>query len=95
MTDDISQQFPFTRLRRNRRVAWSRQLVAENQLTVNDLIWPVFVVEGANQQNPVASMPGVVRYSIDIFVKQVRKAAELGIPAIAIFPVTPQEKKIA
>ncbi len=93
MTDDISQQFPFTRLRRNRRVAWSRQLVAENQLTVNDLIWPVFVVEGANQQNPVASMPGVVRYSIDIFVKQVRKAAELGIPAIAIFPVTPQEKK--
>jgi len=68
-------------------------LVAENQLTVKDLIWPVFVVEGANQENPVASMPGVVRYSIDVFVEQVRKAAELGIPAIAIFPVTPQEKK--
>lgn len=93
MTDDISQQFPFTRLRRNRRAAWSRHLVAENQLTVHDLIWPVFVVEGVNQETPVASMPGVVRYSIDIFVEQVRKAAELGIPAIAIFPVTPQEKK--
>jgi porphobilinogen synthase len=93
MTDDTSQQFPFTRLRRNRRTTWSRRLVAENQLTVNDLIWPVFVVEGTNQQNPVASMPGVVRYSIDIFVKEVRNAAELGIPAIAIFPVTPPEKK--
>ena len=95
MTDDTSPQFPFTRLRRNRRAAWSRRLVCENVLTVNDLIWPVFVVEGTSQEIPVASMPGVTRYSIDVLVGEVRKAAELGIPAIAIFPVTPQDKKTA
>ena len=93
MTDDISPQFPFTRLRRNRRTPWSRRLVCENVLTVNDLIWPVFVVEGTSQEIPVASMPGVTRYSIDVFVREVRKAAALGIPAVAIFPVTPQEQK--
>ena len=93
MTDDTSPQFPFTRLRRNRRTAWSRRLVRENQLTVDDLIWPVFVVEGSNQEVPVVSMPGVTRYSIDVLVGLVGRAAELGIPAIAIFPVTPQEKK--
>ncbi len=93
MTDDTSPQFPFTRLRRNRRSEWSRRLVRENQLTVDDLIWPVFVVEGSNQEVPVVSMPGVTRYSIDVLVGLVGRAAELGIPAIAIFPVTPQEKK--
>ena len=93
MTDDTSPQFPFTRLRRNRRSEWSRRLVRENQLTVDDLIWPVFVVEGSNQEVPVVSMPGVTRDSIDVLVGLVGRAAELGIPAIAIFPVTPQEKK--
>ncbi len=93
MTNNASPQFPLARLRRNRRTAWSRRLVRENQLTRNDLIWPVFVVEGTSQEVPVASMPGVTRYSIDVFVREVRKAADLGIPAIAIFPVTPQEKK--
>ena len=93
MTDDTSPQFPFTRLRRNRRSEWSRRLVRENQLTVDDLIWPVFVVEGSHQEVPVVSMPGVTRYSIDVLVGLVGRAAELGIPAIAIFPVTPQEKK--
>ena len=93
MTDDTSPQFPFTRPRRNRRTAWSRRLVRENQLTVDDLIWPVFVVEGFNQEVPVVSMPGVTRYSIDVLVGKAGRAAELGIPAIAIFPVTPQEKK--
>lgn len=93
MTDDTFPQFPLTRLRRNRRAAWSRRLVRENHLTVSDLIWPVFVVEGTHQEVPVASMPGVTRYSIDRLICEVRKTAELGVPAIAIFPVTPQEKK--
>jgi len=93
MTEDASPQFPSTRLRRNRRTEWSRRLVRENQLTVDDLIWPVFVVEGSNQEVPVVSMPGVTRYSIDLLVRTVGRAAELGIPAIAIFPVTPQERK--
>jgi len=90
---DSSEQFPYTRLRRNRRTEWSRRLVCENQLSVNDLIWPVFVVAGTNQQIPVVSMPGVTRYSIDLLPGEVRKAADLGIPAIAIFPVTPSEIK--
>lgn len=93
MNDRSSPQFPFTRLRRNRRTEWSRRLVCENQLTVSDLIWPVFIVEGVQQQIPVASMPGVSRYSVDLFVDEVRKAAALGIPAVAIFPVTPQDRK--
>ena len=91
--NDADSQFPFTRLRRNRRTDWSRRLVREHQLSVDDLIWPVFAVEGTRQQVPVASMPGVIRYSIDVFVEEARKAADLGIPAIAIFPVTPQDRK--
>ena len=89
----MNSEFPFTRLRRNRRTEWSRRLVREHEVTVNDLIWPVFVVEGTGQRVPVASMPGVTRYSVDVFVEEARKAVDLGIPAIAIFPVTPQEKK--
>ena len=85
--------FPFTRLRRNRSTDWSRRLVREHRLSVDDLIWPVFVVEGSGQRIPVASMPGVTRYSIDVLVEEARKAVDLGIPAIAIFPVTPQEQK--
>lgn len=80
-------------MRRNRRTEWSRRLVREHQLSVNDLIWPVFVVEGLGQRVPVASMPGVTRYSEDVFVEQAAMAQELGIPAIAIFPVTPGERK--
>lgn len=90
---NMSSEFPFSRLRRNRRTDWSRRLVRERMLTVNDLIWPVFVVEGTQQRVPVASMPGVMRFSIDVFVEEARKAADLGVPAIAIFPVTPQDKK--
>ena len=89
----MTSEFPHTRLRRNRRTDWSRRLVRENEVTVNDLIWPAFVIEGTNQRVPVASMPGVIRYSVDIFVEEARRAADLGIPAIAIFPVTPQERK--
>lgn len=70
-------------------------MVRETSLSVNDLIWPGFVIEGSGQTEPVASMPGVNRYSIDLFVRQVRHAASLGIPAVAIFPVTPAGRKSA
>jgi porphobilinogen synthase len=86
-------RYPRTRLRRNRRDAWSRTLVRENELSVGDLIWPVFVAEGKAKRDAVPSMPGVARVSIDELVKDARKAAKLGIPAIALFPNTPQERK--
>ena len=76
------------RPRRNRKADWSRRLVRENELTVNDLIWPLFILEGDKRQEPVGSMPGVVRYSIDEAVKAVAHAAKLRIPAIALFPYT-------
>ena len=81
-------QFPQTRLRRPRRFEWSRQLVRENRVNVQDLIWPVFVHEGTNQRTPIPSMPGVERLSIDLLIPAIREAAALGIPAVAIFPAT-------
>lgn len=85
--------FPSVRLRRNRRTDWSRRLVRENSLSAADLILPIFVKEGDNVCEPIESMPGVNRYSIDRFVEFVAQAAAAGIPAIAIFPVTPPEAK--
>ncbi|WP_255448337.1 porphobilinogen synthase [Telmatospirillum sp. J64-1] len=85
--------FPRTRMRRNRRDQWSRRLMAENTLTVNDLIWPVFVVEGEGIRVDVASMPGVCRYSIDELLVAVGEAQALGIPAIALFPYVDQALK--
>lgn len=79
--------FPRTRMRRNRRHDWSRRLVRENVLSVNDLIWPVFVREGEGQREAIATMPGVERLSVDLLVEAVAEAAELGIPAVALFPV--------
>ena len=79
-------KFPLTRMRRNRRNDWSRRLVRECGLSVDDLIWPVFVQEGNGLRTPVASMPGVDRLSPDLLVEAVDEACELGIPAIAIFP---------
>ena len=76
------------RPRRNRKADWARRLVRENELSVNDLIWPLFILEGEQRQEPVASMPGVMRYSIDAAVKAVAHAAKLRIPAIALFPYT-------
>ena len=75
-----------TRMRRNRRTDWSRRLVREHVLTVSDLIWPVFVIEGKRRREPVASMPGVERLSIDELLREVEAAAKLGIPAVALFP---------
>ena len=83
-----SGTFPATRLRRVRRWNWSRQMVAETQLSAADLIWPVFVCEGEEVREPIESMPGVERLSIDLLVEAVGGAQELGIPAIAVFPKT-------
>ena len=88
-------QFPATRLRRNRYDSWTRRLVAENRLSVDDLIWPIFIIEGSGLNVPVASMPGVERVSLDRLAAHVEPAAKLGIPAIALFPATPAEKKDA
>jgi porphobilinogen synthase len=76
------------RLRRNRKADWTRRLVRENTLSVDDLIWPVFLCEGENTGQPIASMPGVERFSIDQAVRAAAEAAELGIPALALFPFT-------
>ncbi|WP_291297046.1 porphobilinogen synthase [Elioraea sp.] len=85
--------FPSIRMRRNRYDAWTRRLVSENQLTADDLIWPIFVREGTNVREPIASMPGVERLSIDLAVAAAEQARSLGIPALALFPVTPKEAK--
>jgi len=85
--------FPATRLRRNRASAFSRRLVRENQLTPDNLIYPVFVLEGEGQREQISSMPGVDRLSIDLLVEQAAEMVALGIPAIALFPVVPAEKK--
>ena len=87
--------YPTVRLRRNRRDGWTRRLVAENTLSVDDLIWPIFVIEGSDEERPVASMPGQTRVTVDRLARHVEKAAALGIPALAIFPVTPPEAKDA
>jgi porphobilinogen synthase len=80
--------FPLVRMRRNRRADWARRLVAETVLTPADLIWPLFVLEGRGERQPIASMPGVSRLSIDHIVEAARDAHALGIPAIALFPYT-------
>ncbi|HEX3208297.1 MAG TPA: porphobilinogen synthase [Geminicoccaceae bacterium] len=91
----IAAPFPVTRLRRNRRDPWSRRLVAEHRLDTADLIWPVFVLEGRERREPVTSMPGVERLSIDLLLIALSEAAALGIPAVALFPVTPEALKSA
>lgn len=87
--------FPAVRMRRNRYDAWTRRLVAENTLTVDDLIWPIFVQEGTNGESAVASMPRVKRVTVDRLPAHVEEAVKLGVPAVAIFPMTPPEQKDA
>ena len=86
--------YPQTRLRRNRRDAWSRKLVAETVLTTGDLIWPVFVHD-EGRKAPVPSMPGVFRLPIPALVDAAGEAAELGIPTVAVFPAVPPALKDA
>mgnify|MGYP003384733857 CR=1 FL=1 len=85
--------FPLQRPRRLRKNVFSRNLVRENSLSVNDLIYPCFVLEGTNQREAVASMPGVERLSIDLLLKEAAYVHKLGIPAMALFPVTPLDAK--
>ncbi|QIK38357.1 porphobilinogen synthase [Caldichromatium japonicum] len=85
--------YPVTRMRRMRRDDFSRRLMRETVLTPDDLIWPIFVLEGKGQREAVPSMPGVERLSIDLLVEAAREAQRLGIPAMALFPVIPMEAK--
>jgi porphobilinogen synthase len=85
--------FPSTRLRRMRANDFTRRLMRENQLSVNDLIYPMFVCEGQNERQSIGSMPGIERLSLDLLAKEVKLLASLGIPAIALFPVVGTEKK--
>ncbi|USD37348.1 porphobilinogen synthase [Ferrimonas sp. SCSIO 43195] len=89
----VTGPFSRRRMRRMRRHDFSRRLMAESQLSVNDLIYPVFVLEGNARKEQVESMPGVERLSIDLLIEEAREIVALGIPAIALFPVTPQEIK--
>ncbi|AOU96719.1 delta-aminolevulinic acid dehydratase [Acidihalobacter yilgarnensis] len=93
MSDNI--RYPLTRPRRMRRDAFSRRMMRENTLTADDLIYPVFVLEGRNRRESVDSMPGVERLSVDLLLERAAEAFELGIPALALFPVTPPEQKDA
>lgn len=92
---DFSARFPLTRMRRMRRDDFSRRLMREHRLSVDDLIYPVFVLEGNNRRETVSSMPGVERKSIDLLVQEAEQVAQLGIPLMALFPVTPSEAKSA
>ena len=87
--------YPSIRLRRNRKTEWSRRLVSENNLSTNDLIWPIFIRDGKNIKEPVKTMPGIYRYTIDKIENLVEKAINKKIPMIALFPNTPISKKNA
>ncbi|WP_429083987.1 porphobilinogen synthase [Aeromonas bivalvium] len=93
MATTLPGAFPGRRLRRARKQDFSRRLMRENLLTVDDLIYPVFVLEGEGQREAVASMPGVDRLSIDLLLIEAAELVALGVPAVALFPVTPVDKK--
>lgn len=93
MTQFITSHFPYRRMRRLRKYEFSRRLVAENNLTAADLIYPVFVIEGENKREPVPSMPNVERLTIDQLLIEAELLVKYGVPAIALFPVVPLEKK--
>ena len=93
MTGNSTNSFPKIRMRRMRRDEFSRRLMRETQLTVDSLIYPMFVVEGRKQRQAVASMPGIERVSVDELLRECESLVRLRIPAIALFPVTPTEKK--
>ena len=87
MSFDFSGRFPATRMRRMRRDDFSRRLMREHRLTVDDLIYPVFVLDGAKRKESVPSLPGIARKSVDLLVRDAERCVALGIPAIALFPV--------
>lgn len=89
----ILEKFPANRMRRMRRTEATRAMMAENRLSAQDLIYPMFILEGNNRAEAIASMPGIERVSIDLLLKEAEQLVELGIPAIALFPVTPLSLK--
>lgn len=91
----VSRQFPGTRMRRHRFSDFSRRLVRENEISANDFIYPMFVIEGQNQREPIASMPGIERVSIDELKREVEQLLELGVPAVALFPKVTADVKTA
>lgn len=91
----VTGRFPGTRLRRNRHDGWTRRLVAETVLSVDDLIWPIFIGPGSGAPQAVAAMPGVMRVGLDGLAAHVEPAVRLGIPAVALFPATPSDLKDA
>ncbi|CCN38186.1 delta-aminolevulinic acid dehydratase [Vibrio nigripulchritudo SO65] len=93
MSVSIQGQFPGRRMRRMRKHDFSRRLMAENQVTVNDLIYPMFILMGKNRREPVESMPGIERLSIDLMLEEAEYLSKLGVPAIALFPVVTQDAK--
>jgi porphobilinogen synthase len=93
ISNNTISSFPNTRLRRNRKADWMRRMVSENSVSASDLVLPLFVHEGKGARTPIASMPGVERLSPDLIIEQAKKAYDLGIPAVALFPVVPAEKK--
>jgi porphobilinogen synthase len=93
MTFQFAGRFPDKRLRRMRRDDFSRRLVREHRLSADDLIYPVFVHDGANREEPVPSLPGVARKSIDLILRDAGRCVELGVPALALFPVIPPATK--
>jgi len=93
MNKDAVGSYPWTRPRRNRRDEFSRRLTRESSLSVDNLIYPMFVIEGENRREPVGSMPGIERVTIDQLVLEAKELAALRVPAIALFPVTPADVK--
>ena len=91
----MSRSYPTTRLRRNRRDAFSRRLTRETELSANDLIYPLFVIDGERRREPVASMPGIERLTVDELEREARELAELDLPAVALFPKIPAAQKTA
>ena len=89
----ITGKFPGLRLRRNRKTDWSRRLIAENNLTCDDFILPIFLIDGKNKKQAIKSMPDVYRYSLDKLIYVVDKAIKKGLPMIALFPYTKGNKK--
>ena len=95
MTNFSAGTFPHTRLRRNRKAPWIRDLTAQNTLLPRDLILPLFAIEGKNKEEKISHLPGVSRFSIDLLVKKAKEAKALGIPALMLFPVIDQKLKSA
>lgn len=95
MPASMTGSYPLTRLRRTRASAWSRTLHRENMLTAADLIWPLFITSGEGVEEPITSLPGVSRWSVDLIAQRAKEAVALGIPVVALFPNTPRELRSA